>query len=160
MLSEILANRRTIAAFTLEKSFMKRYEESLSASLRRGIRKANLAGAAFGCSQAVQYWVYALGFWYGGKLVASMEWRLSQSELQVTCQGEPRAESAPPDPACPRARRELAVCRLFSVRGCAQHELRLRADDAGEPSSCERHFSPPCRPSGASSLHAWDSVKL
>ncbi|EKX40649.1 hypothetical protein GUITHDRAFT_113183 [Guillardia theta CCMP2712] len=86
VLSETLENRRTIAAFTLEKSFMKRYEESLSASLRRGIRKANLAGGAFGCSQAVQYWVYALGFWYGGKLVASMEWRLSESELQVTCQ--------------------------------------------------------------------------
>ena len=66
---ETLLNIRTVSALTLEEQRCKDYETSL-AKLDGNVMKENVvSGLLSGLSIAIQQWVYALQFWWGGWLL-------------------------------------------------------------------------------------------
>ncbi|CAI5507823.1 unnamed protein product [Closterium sp. Naga37s-1] len=62
---------RTVAAFGAEQRVQELYNERCSTPIRAGIRKAHVSGAGLAFGQFAIFAVYALSFWFGGKLV---EW--------------------------------------------------------------------------------------
>eukprot|EP01071_Lankesteria_metandrocarpae_P010936 Lankesteria_metandrocarpae@DN5386_c0_g1_i1.p1 len=68
VVEESLSNMRTVASFGAEKKSLSRYCGALDKNQSRKalLGKATGMGAVFG----IMFMTYALGFWYGGKLVA------------------------------------------------------------------------------------------
>ncbi|KAM6934651.1 bile salt export pump [Xenentodon cancila] len=67
--SEALANIRTIAGLTKERSFVESYEQKLELPYKSAKKKANVYGLSFGFAQCVIFMAYAASFRYGGYLV-------------------------------------------------------------------------------------------
>lgn len=74
--TESAFNIRVVHSFTLEEDVTMRYFDSLRAPHKRYIKEASIGGATNGASNFITYGLYALGLWYGGKL-------LSKGELDV-----------------------------------------------------------------------------
>ena len=64
---------RTVASLTREDDCCRLYSESLEEPLRRSNRTAIYSNAIFSLSQSMTFWVIALVFWYGSRLVADMK---------------------------------------------------------------------------------------
>ncbi|KAI0778611.1 multidrug resistance protein 1 [Trametes elegans] len=64
---------RTVAALTREEDCARLYSESLEAPYRRSNKTAVYANAIYALSQALSFWIVALVFWYGSRLVANQE---------------------------------------------------------------------------------------
>ena len=60
------------------------YNTLLANPIKRSLYNALAAGAAFGAGSGFIFWVFALGFWYGGQLIESGEMTLSNT-LKVPC---------------------------------------------------------------------------
>ena len=71
-------------ALLLQERVVNLYDAVLATPLKRTLRNSLAAGAALVAGQGLQFWVYALSFWYGGQLVASGEMTLSNT-LKVLC---------------------------------------------------------------------------
>ncbi|EGG19851.1 ABC transporter B family protein [Cavenderia fasciculata] len=84
--TEAISGIRTVAAFNAEEKIYGKFEYALADPIRLSIRKGNVAGVVFGFTQAVMFLVWALGYWYGGKLVNDGEWKAKQSTLDEYCQ--------------------------------------------------------------------------
>ncbi|XP_042350233.1 bile salt export pump [Plectropomus leopardus] len=69
--SEALANIRTIAGLTKERSFVESFEQKLQLPFKSAKKRANIYGLCFGFSQCVIFMAYAASFRYGGFLVSS-----------------------------------------------------------------------------------------
>lgn len=69
--AEAFASIRTVAAFSLATPMGGLYRSLLAGPSKLGARRAHVNGIGFGYSQFVIFAVYALAFWYGGKLVRS-----------------------------------------------------------------------------------------
>ncbi|XP_061579536.1 bile salt export pump [Cololabis saira] len=67
--SEALANIRTIAGLTKERSFVESYEQKLELPYKSAKKKGNIYGLCFGFAQCVIFMAYAASFRYGGYLV-------------------------------------------------------------------------------------------
>lgn len=63
----------TVAAFTAEQSTQSRFSSLLVAPFKAGTRSSIIAGLCLGFSQFMEYASYALGFWYGAKLIRDGE---------------------------------------------------------------------------------------
>lgn len=64
---------RTVASLTREQDCLKLYSQSLETPLRNANRKAVWSNLIYALSQSMSFYVIALVFWYGSRLVASQE---------------------------------------------------------------------------------------
>ncbi|OSD02414.1 multidrug resistance protein 1 [Trametes coccinea BRFM310] len=64
---------RTVASLTREDDCCRLYSESLEEPLHRANRTAVYSNGIFALSQAMTFWVIALVFWYGSRLVADFK---------------------------------------------------------------------------------------
>ncbi|EMD39893.1 hypothetical protein CERSUDRAFT_81221 [Gelatoporia subvermispora B] len=69
---------RTVASLTREADCCKLYSESLEEPLRNSNSKAIYSNAIYSLSQSMSFFVIALVFWYGSRLVASLEFTTFQ----------------------------------------------------------------------------------
>jgi ABC-type multidrug transport system fused ATPase/permease subunit len=70
VVSEVIQNMRTVRAAGAEQFALEQYASSLRKPLSLAAKQGVLGALAFGMSQCLYFFVYALGFWYGGKLVS------------------------------------------------------------------------------------------
>mmetsp|Transcript_9271 Transcript_9271/g.18897 ORF Transcript_9271/g.18897 Transcript_9271/m.18897 type:complete len:1302 (-) Transcript_9271:938-4843(-) len=70
---EILSLIRTVTAFGGQTLASQRYYVELQEACRQGIRRAGMTGFAMGMTMFFIFSSYALGFWYGSRLVRSGE---------------------------------------------------------------------------------------
>ncbi|PWA66950.1 ABC transporter family protein [Artemisia annua] len=68
--AEAVSNLRTVTAFSSQTRIIKMLEETQKEPMRESIRQAWYAGFGLGFSQCLMGFVWALGFWYGGKLIS------------------------------------------------------------------------------------------
>lgn len=73
IVNESLSNIRTVVSFNLGKIRTDLYAASVVAEVPAHIRKSIIIGVIYGFSQFTFYGVFALAFWYGGKLVGQGE---------------------------------------------------------------------------------------
>ncbi|KAJ2400530.1 hypothetical protein GGI23_001978 [Coemansia sp. RSA 2559] len=66
---EVLASIKTVMAFGGQEREARRYSEKLRKARRAGLTRAWVVGTNMGVMMFAVYGVYALGFWYGGRLV-------------------------------------------------------------------------------------------
>lgn len=78
--TESLAAIRTVTALNSQPSIMLKYRKYLEDAMNVGIRKGRSVGIGNGALFGSAFLTYALGFWYGGKLVAD--------DLDRNCTGE------------------------------------------------------------------------
>lgn len=71
--SETITGIRTIYSFVAEETMSERYGKLLKNAYQQGIKRAHLQGTGVGSTMLFMFSVYALGFWYGGKLVTDRE---------------------------------------------------------------------------------------
>lgn len=76
--SEAVTAIRTIASLTLEKPILNQYSNMLDSIVRRSIKSLLWTMFWFALSQSLDFLVEALGFWYGGQLLASGEYTTEQ----------------------------------------------------------------------------------
>lgn len=69
---------RTVASLTREGDCLRLYSESLDEPLRNSNKKALYSNAIYALSQAMSFFVIALIFWYGSRLVAALEYTTFQ----------------------------------------------------------------------------------
>ncbi|KAJ9607762.1 hypothetical protein H2200_007840 [Cladophialophora chaetospira] len=69
---------RTIASLTTEKNIVQRYADQLNAHAKRGLKSNLRSTTLFAATDSAQFLCLALGFWYGGQLVANREYSLFQ----------------------------------------------------------------------------------
>ncbi|KAK1410143.1 hypothetical protein QVD17_36677 [Tagetes erecta] len=69
--AEAVSNLRTITAFSSQPRILKMLLGTQKATLRESIRQAWYAGFGLGFSQSIMGCIWALAFWYGGKLISS-----------------------------------------------------------------------------------------
>jgi len=65
---------RTVASLTREDDCSRIYSESLEEPLQRSHRSTIWSNMLFAISQAVTFFVIALTFWYGARLVSTFEY--------------------------------------------------------------------------------------
>ncbi|KAI0073491.1 P-loop containing nucleoside triphosphate hydrolase protein [Panus rudis PR-1116 ss-1] len=70
---EAAASIRTVASLTREEDCLRLYSESLEEPLRRSNRSALYSNAIYALSQSMAFYVIALVFWYGSRLVSFFE---------------------------------------------------------------------------------------
>ena len=76
--SEAVTAIRTVASLTLEKSILDQYSAMLDSIVCRSINSLLWIMFWFAMSQSLDFLVEALGFWYGGQLLASGEYTTEQ----------------------------------------------------------------------------------
>ena len=65
-----MANIRTIAGLTKERSFVESYEQKLELPFKMAMKRALIYGLCYGFSRCVLFMAYAASFRYGGYLVS------------------------------------------------------------------------------------------
>ncbi|KAL7696249.1 p-glycoprotein (MDR1) [Lotmaria passim] len=73
IVTEALSNVRTVTSFNLKDDRVAAYKEVIDEETPREVKKAVIVGIIYGFSQFVFYGVFALCFWYGGKLIKKGE---------------------------------------------------------------------------------------
>jgi ATP-binding cassette subfamily B (MDR/TAP) protein 1 len=76
--SEYVAGIRTVAALSKEATVWQRYHDQLIEAERSSLKSVVLSSLFFAMSQASQFLIFALVFWYGGKLIGSGEYGQQQ----------------------------------------------------------------------------------
>ncbi|KAF4555065.1 ABC transporter transmembrane region-containing protein 2 [Elsinoe fawcettii] len=75
---------RTVASLTREKDVWTQYSNKVNAQNKAGIHSALRSSALFAASQSLTFPCIALGFWYGGTLIARGEFTMFQFFLVFT----------------------------------------------------------------------------
>ncbi|RYH10022.1 hypothetical protein EON65_39770 [archaeon] len=70
VVNECLHNIRTVCSLNAQRHFLKKYRAYISEAMHIGIVKGLKVGFATGCMFGAYLCVYALGFWFGGYLIA------------------------------------------------------------------------------------------
>ncbi|CAH9086812.1 unnamed protein product [Cuscuta europaea] len=68
--AEAITNMRTITAFSSQSRILDMLKKSQESPKKENIRQSWIAGIALGASNSLMTFTRALGYWYGGKLVA------------------------------------------------------------------------------------------
>ncbi|KAL5335379.1 P-loop containing nucleoside triphosphate hydrolase protein [Aspergillus crustosus] len=71
---EAVGALRTVSSLTLESDLLIEYSQNLRGVLRRSARTMIFAMIVHALAQSVDFLVMALGFWYGSRLLASLEY--------------------------------------------------------------------------------------
>ena len=74
--SEAITAMRTVASLTREADVLRQYRESLDAQQRASLVAVLKSSLLYAASQSATFLVLALGFWYGGSLIAKFEYDL------------------------------------------------------------------------------------
>lgn len=69
---------RTVASLTREGDVLHHYHESLQIQAKKSLRSVLRSSTLYASSQSLMFLVNALGFWYGGTLIASNEYSMFQ----------------------------------------------------------------------------------
>ena len=72
--SELISGIRTVASCSREGFVWDLYHQQLYEAERKGLRWVIVSSASYAASQAVPFLIFALVFWYGGRLVSSGEY--------------------------------------------------------------------------------------
>ncbi|CAI6317558.1 unnamed protein product [Periconia digitata] len=72
--TEAVTSFRTVTALTLEQAITQRYSTLLKNHVREAFLRARLTVLVFALSDSLQFCSIALGFWYGGQLLARREY--------------------------------------------------------------------------------------
>lgn len=75
---EAVAAIKTVAALGREEACLKLYSESLMGTLQEITRSALISNGLFAFTQAISFFIVALVFWYGSRLVADLEYSTRQ----------------------------------------------------------------------------------
>ena len=70
---EAAASIRTVASLTREEDCLRLYSERLEEPLRNSIKTTMWSNLLYAFSQSVSFYVIALVFWYGARLVSYLE---------------------------------------------------------------------------------------
>lgn len=76
--SEAITAIRTVASLTREEDVMGIYRDSLDAQLKSSTRSVLKTSTLYAASQSLMFLCFALGFWYGGTLIANGEYTYFQ----------------------------------------------------------------------------------
>ncbi|KAI1173774.1 ABC transporter [Nemania sp. FL0916] len=76
--SEAISSIRTVASLTREQDVLAQYQDSLVAQQRSSLISVLKSSLLYAASQSILFLAFALGFWYGGTLIASGEYNLFQ----------------------------------------------------------------------------------
>lgn len=76
--SEAISAIRTVAALTREEDVLAQYKESLAIQQRSSLISVVKSSALYAASQSLLFGCLALGFWYGGTLIAKFEYTMFQ----------------------------------------------------------------------------------
>ncbi|KAL4878829.1 P-loop containing nucleoside triphosphate hydrolase protein [Aspergillus karnatakaensis] len=71
---EAVGALRTVSSLTLESDLLAEYSQNLRGILRRSAKTMVLAMTVHALAQSVDFLVMALGFWYGSRLMANLEY--------------------------------------------------------------------------------------
>lgn len=75
---EVFAGIRTVTSFNKQQQESDRYKKHLAESKRTGIKYAPIRGLGLGILPFTLYGIFALGFWYGGKLIVEEDWNVGE----------------------------------------------------------------------------------
>lgn len=76
--SEAVTAIRTVASLTREEDVLTLYRNSIAAQLKTSTKSILRSSTLFAASQSLLFLCFALGFWYGGTLIAKGEYTLFQ----------------------------------------------------------------------------------
>lgn len=76
--SEAISAIRTVASLTREQDVLRQYRESLAAQQRASLVSVIKSSTLYAASQSFLFLAFALGFWYGGTLIAKFEYDMFQ----------------------------------------------------------------------------------
>ncbi|KAM7199857.1 P-loop containing nucleoside triphosphate hydrolase protein [Rhypophila sp. PSN 637] len=76
--SEAITAIRTVASLTREADVLQQYRESLAAQQRASLQSVLKSSTLYAASQSLTFLAFALGFWYGGTLIAKLEYDMFQ----------------------------------------------------------------------------------
>lgn len=76
--SEAISAIRTVASLTREKDVIQQYQASLAVQQRASLISILKSSLLFAASQSFMFLAFALGFWYGGTLIADLEYNMFQ----------------------------------------------------------------------------------
>ncbi|KAK4099058.1 P-loop containing nucleoside triphosphate hydrolase protein [Parathielavia hyrcaniae] len=76
--SEAITAMRTVAALTREEDVLAQYRASLEAQQRASLVSVLKSSLLYAASQSLMFLAFALGFWYGGTLIARYEYDMFQ----------------------------------------------------------------------------------
>ncbi|KAL1878822.1 hypothetical protein VTK73DRAFT_7475 [Phialemonium thermophilum] len=74
--SEAITAIRTVASLTREEDVLRHYQESLALQQRASLISVLKSSTLYAASQSLTFLVLALGFWYGGTLIAKHEYSM------------------------------------------------------------------------------------
>jgi ATP-binding cassette subfamily B (MDR/TAP) protein 1 len=75
---EAVSSIRTVASLTMEQNTVKVYHADLEGPTRMARRTAIYGNLLYALSQSISFWVTALGFWYGSKLLGEGDYTSQQ----------------------------------------------------------------------------------
>ncbi|KAH7170464.1 P-loop containing nucleoside triphosphate hydrolase protein [Dactylonectria macrodidyma] len=76
--SEAISAIRTVASLTREHDILDQYKRSLAEQQRRSLISVMKSSTLYAASQSLVFACFALGFWYGGTLIAKFEYGMFQ----------------------------------------------------------------------------------
>ncbi|KAH6888629.1 P-loop containing nucleoside triphosphate hydrolase protein [Thelonectria olida] len=76
--SEAISAIRTVASLTREEDVLAQYKASLAIQQRNSLISVIKSSALYAASQSLLFACFALGFWYGGTLIAKYEYSMFQ----------------------------------------------------------------------------------
>lgn len=76
--TEAVTSIRTVASLTLEGTIMHEYRGAMADIVERATKGFIMTMIPFALSQSLEFLVFALGFWYGSRLIASGEYTTEQ----------------------------------------------------------------------------------
>ena len=76
--SEAISAIRTVAGLTREDDVQKQYKQSLDEQQRASLIAVSKSSLLYAASQSLLFLCFALGFWYGGTLIATFEYDMFQ----------------------------------------------------------------------------------
>jgi ATP-binding cassette subfamily B (MDR/TAP) protein 1 len=76
--SEAITAMRTVAALTREDDVLNQYKASLAVQQRSSLISVLKSSILYAASQSFMFLAFALGFWYGGTLIATYEYDMFQ----------------------------------------------------------------------------------
>ncbi|XLR62109.1 hypothetical protein S83_012781 [Arachis hypogaea] len=151
--AEAVSNLRTITAFSSQNRILKMLENAQEGPRRENIRQSFYAGIGLACSQGITSCVWALNYWYGGKLVADgyiTTKALFQSFMIIVSTARVIADAG--SMTSDLAKGADAVCSIFAV---LDRTTKIAADDenghnpehvTGQIQLHDVHFAYPTRP--------------
>ncbi|KAK3375110.1 P-loop containing nucleoside triphosphate hydrolase protein [Podospora didyma] len=76
--SEAITGIRTVASLTREVDVLQQYRESLAIQQRSSLISVSKSSLLYAAAQSLMFLAFALGFWYGGTLIAKYEYDMFQ----------------------------------------------------------------------------------